>query len=383
MSCSIRKFSYITISFLCFWSNFSIAAERPIAVASYEFNNSLSALEANVEPLTAIDPFGQNRFVEEVIFGETRWVYRFDGDNSSNEDGSENGSAGLVMKTAGLFEQDNSAYTVEMLVKFDRDAIDDYISLMSVSNRHDDVSQLSITPNNQAIGFSQHSSFEDNNHFISDTYRHLIISVKPIINEGLNHVSIYLDGQLVYFNAMNSLNLNRFPNENPNQLIHFFVEGLGANSFPDEYSDGQVALIRLYNTVLSADEAQLVSQTPFIVNEDNECEASYAPEGLLTMPCVSLANAQGGVDVYDVDFQLVDNIRPFTFILTRADVNSSSFLNNECISPITLGDSFTLKTPCLSVSTVFNGVKNYQANFILFQENGMIKLSFSDSQQIE
>ena len=204
-------------------SNLAIAETRPTAIASYNFNNSLSPSETSAFALTAINPQGTSTFRAETVFGESRTVYHFDGNPVDGE------NAGLALKTTGLFSQANPSYSVEMVVKFDRESTSsNFITLISNSNlQRGTASPLFITNIHQGIEFSQHSVFDDINRFTANTYHHLSITLENIAGENLNHVNIYLDGQLIWNNALNQFNLDAYPVDNPEQILHFFADNIG------------------------------------------------------------------------------------------------------------------------------------------------------------
>ena len=352
-------------------SNIALAIDRPTAVASYNFNNTLNPTELNAFPLTAIDPISQNRFLEDIVFGQSKIVYRFDGNTNADE------NSGLALKTTGLFTEENPAYSLEMLVKFDQTATNNgYITLFDTHNRQQGNS-LFITPNNQAIGFSRHSTFQTENTVSANTYHHIIITVEKIAGEELNHVTIYLNGEAVFNNAINTINLNQYP-ENPEQLIHFFADAITEGA---DFSDGHVALIRLYNQTLSADEVTVLNQTPFLPlpTTENECTATFSPEGVLSVPCVSVPEANGTLISYQGDLSFIDNERPFAFQLTRAAINTnqSNLTTNQCMATFTSNGLVTL--PCVTVQSAFTNATSYQATLQLNSAFENITFSLIDA----
>jgi hypothetical protein len=59
------------------------------------------------------------------------------------------------------------------------------------------------------------------------------------------------------------MNLDSEPDENPNRLLGLFLDNV-VLSGQGEYSSGKVALIRLWEGVLSPQEAQTLAASPFV-----------------------------------------------------------------------------------------------------------------------
>ena len=52
----------------------SAAWANLVPLATYEFQNTLSANQGGVAPLTAVDPLGQSGFQTATLYGQTRQV---------------------------------------------------------------------------------------------------------------------------------------------------------------------------------------------------------------------------------------------------------------------------------------------------------------------
>src|SRR5579863_5293966 len=89
-----------------------IPAAHADLVAAYTFNNTLSAVEAGVNPLTAVDPLGTSGYQTATVFGNSQVVYHFNGAASPPAD-----QGGLDFNTTGLLSSND--YSVEMVVELD------------------------------------------------------------------------------------------------------------------------------------------------------------------------------------------------------------------------------------------------------------------------
>lgn len=60
-------------------------AADPLPVATWRFDRTLAADQAGAPALGVIDPLGLSGFVQDTVFGETRWVWRFDGNSTPSQ----------------------------------------------------------------------------------------------------------------------------------------------------------------------------------------------------------------------------------------------------------------------------------------------------------
>ncbi|MBL8469763.1 MAG: PEP-CTERM sorting domain-containing protein, partial [Methyloversatilis discipulorum] len=105
-------------------------AAAPTAVATWNFNNTLAADEAGKPALTVIDPLATSGFMMDTVFGESRWVYRFDGNATPSQ------QAGLFVDSSGLLDADD-AYSVDIVFQFEADTAS-WENIFGVSNRQSD-----------------------------------------------------------------------------------------------------------------------------------------------------------------------------------------------------------------------------------------------------
>ena len=221
------------------------ASATPVSVATYEFNDTLAANEAGVVDLVAIDPLGSNGFETATVFGETRTVYRFDGNKVPLVE-----QAGLSLDTNGLITGDS--YSVEMVFDFsERDG--EWRRILDVSNRQSD-NGFYVNPDNELEVFpvGEGPTLWTNNEF-----HHVVLT-----NDGADQVTAYLDGIFQFDLTTDVMDFSFYPGQNPDRLMHFFADNLIAGGL-QEFSDGRVSLIRIYDLELDDQQVADLGNDPF------------------------------------------------------------------------------------------------------------------------
>jgi hypothetical protein len=214
------------------------AGALPIPVATYSLDGSLAADEAGVNALVAIDPLGLNEFRMENVFGIDRLVYRFDGNSSQT-----NQQAGLKLDTRGILDTDDS-YSVEMIFRFD---VNDssWENILGVSDRSSD-NAFYVAPSGGLQVYPQSAGVTP---VTQDEWHHITLTNNG--DSGL--VTGYLDGVFQFDLVSSSLDFSSYVADNPERWMHFFTDNLSGGGY-GEFADGSVALIRLYDLELNADE---------------------------------------------------------------------------------------------------------------------------------
>jgi hypothetical protein len=209
-------------------------------VASYSFYNSLAAQEGGVVALVPINPLGANGFVSDTVFGQTRTVYAFNGNAMPIDQ-----QAGLELVTSGLIAPNN--YSVAMIFKFTQNN-DLYRRILDVqdgaadSGFYVDVSNLlRVYP----VGWGT-------TQFTNDVYHQVVLTDA---NTGV--VKLYLDGGLEATMNTTLMDINNVDN-----LLIFFRDN-NQGSYLNEYSSGRVALIQLFDSILSDAEVAALYNAPF------------------------------------------------------------------------------------------------------------------------
>lgn len=241
------KLPVILVSVLAVLSLASGATQAaPVAVATWNFDNTLAADEAGAPALTPIDPLGLNSFMTDTVFGETRQVYRFDGNRLPVTQ-----QAGLSVNTTGLLDGDN-AFSVEMVFQFEQN-LTSWESILGVSNRQSD-NAFYVEPGNHLQVFPTGGGPTI---FTFGEYHHVTLT-----NDGAGTVTAYLDGIFQFDLNSSSMNFSSYVAQNPDRLIHFFADNVVGGG-QGEFADGRVALIKLYDEELTEEEVGDLGDDPF------------------------------------------------------------------------------------------------------------------------
>ena len=221
------------------------ATAAPVAVATWNFNNTLAADEAGAPALSAIDPLGASGFVTDTVFGVTRQVYRFDGNQTPSE------QAGLSVGTVGLLDGDN-AYSVDIVFQFEANQ-SSWENIFGVSNRQSD-NGFYVEPGNKLQVWPTGGGPTT---FTFGDYHRVTLT-----NRGNGTVTAYMDGIFQFDLSTASMDFSAYAGVNPSRLIHFFADNV-AGGGQGEFADGRVALIRLYDIELSrSDVVDIGTGTP-------------------------------------------------------------------------------------------------------------------------
>jgi hypothetical protein len=215
-----------------------VATARAGVVASYQFQNSLISEYGSAPSLTPINPLGLNGFQSATVFGQSRNVYRFDGNANATQ------NAGLTLDTTGLVSPTN--YSVEFVFQFTQTPF--WRKVLDFNDRSGEPG-LYIDPNSKVtlLGAGTGSAS-----FLTNTYYHLLLTNAS----GTNQAKAYLNGVLQFTTISNTADIS-----NSGDLLHFFVDNAATSG--TEYSDGMVALIRLYDNVLTQAEVTQKASSPF------------------------------------------------------------------------------------------------------------------------
>jgi hypothetical protein len=241
-------FSALLYSVFCFF--FAAAAwATPLSYATYRFGNTLTALEGGVPALTAVDPEAANTFTTATVFGNSRTVYQWSAANLSPAD-----EAGLSFPAGGL--ADLTSYSVQMIFSFSqRDTL--YRRILDVQNRQSDggfyVAGASH-PNNLELAGSGAPIADGSHTFSLNTFYDVVL-----VNSG-GTVSVYFNGALDFSVVSTEMNANNV--NNPGKLINLFLDN-NVGSGQEEYSNGQIALFRVWNGALSGTDVTALDANPF------------------------------------------------------------------------------------------------------------------------
>jgi len=213
------------------------------AVATYRFNNNFNADEDGVPALIPTNPLGTSAFVPDIVFGQPRPVWSFDGNAVP-----ANQEAGLTLNTTDLVVPNE--YSIELVFLFTQEQ-GQWRRIIDVQNRQSDNGFYVDPLNNLSIYPVSSSTAEWSN----NVYHHVVLT-----NDG-STVNTYLDGGAGFATTTGLLNLNNV--NNPGYFMHFFLDNV-AGGGAGEFSDGRVALVRLWRGVLTAAEVSQLAQNPFV-----------------------------------------------------------------------------------------------------------------------
>lgn len=214
------------------------AAYADSLVAAYTFNNTLAAVEAGVAPLTAVDPLGTSAYQTRNVFGVNQTTYHFDGAASPVTD-----QGGLDFNTTGLLSGDNN-YSVEMVVELT--SATGWRRLLDSLDRQSDAG-LYIDPSNNLDSFPNGGSSSP---FTPDTFFDIFVTV-----DSANTVTGYFGGVQQFSETSPSLDI-------ATDKLGFFLDNV-VSSGQGEWSSGNVALVKVFNTALTAQEVAAETADPF------------------------------------------------------------------------------------------------------------------------
>jgi hypothetical protein len=207
-------------------STFEVSGVTP--AAEFVFQGSL-ADEVGGPPLGLVGQPGQ--FADATVFGIPQQVYEFDANQ------------GLELATEGLIAADE--YSLEMIFRFDDDS--GYRKIVDFENQTRDTG---LYVNNGRLVFYGGAI---NGTAPAGQYVQVILTR----NAATKEVVAYIDGFEVF----------RFTDDsdiavidNPNHSLRFFVDDDPTNN--NEASSGALALLRVYDDVLTAEDVALLTLSP-------------------------------------------------------------------------------------------------------------------------
>jgi hypothetical protein len=212
--------------------------------ATYLFEDSLSAEEPGAPDLISVDPLGMNHFDDAFVYGQTRRIFQWVGNAFPTDE-----QAGLSLVTTDLVPSNN--YSVEMVFKFFAEP-PTWGRVIDVQERQSD-NGFYVSPAQHLQVWEDGSLAEGSAIFTADEFHHVVLTDDA--SSGM--VKAYLDGVLQLTGATTVMNIN-----NPDDLMNFFLdnlEGIGTG----EFANGQIALLRLYDDVLTDDTVAALAQNPF------------------------------------------------------------------------------------------------------------------------
>lgn len=224
------------------------SATAATVAATYDFNGGFIANEAGAPALTPVDPQSSSAFQTDSVFGQTRTVWAFNGANVPTDQ-----QAGLTLNTTNLIAPED--YSLDLVCKFTmRDGA--WRRIVDVQNRQSD-NGFYVDPSNNLDIYPVSGSTAA---WTNNVYHHVVLT-----DDG-TQVVVYLDGISQFTSLTSEMNLDFDPTSNPDRLLGLFVDNVVAGG-QGEWSAGSVALARVWNGVLTPDQAQAIAANPFAVPE--------------------------------------------------------------------------------------------------------------------
>jgi hypothetical protein len=188
----------------------------------------------------AVDPLGLNSFENAIISGQNRRVYHWDGNASP-----PNQQAGLSLDTTGVIPTND--YSVELVFEF-LEGNNAWRRIVDVQDRTSD-NGFYVDPSNHLNVFPVG---DGTTAWTNNAFHHVVLT-----DASTSTVKGYLDGALEFTLSTSVMHIN-----NPGNLVHFFLDNTAGDG-QGEFSDGRVALIRVYEGVLTDSEVSQLAQSPF------------------------------------------------------------------------------------------------------------------------
>lgn len=207
-------------------------------VATYTFNNNLAAQQSGVAALTAVNPENTSQFTTANVFGDDRTVYNFNGVASPPAD-----QGGLDFTTTGLISDD--VYSAEIV--FSLTGSSGWRRLLDSLDRQSD-DGLYIDPSNNLDLYPTGAGTSTN--FQANTFYDLIVTV-----DASNNVVGYINGTQQF--ALTSTNLDVATN-----TLGLFLDNTAAGG-QGEWSSGDIALFKVFNTALTPAQVAAEAANPF------------------------------------------------------------------------------------------------------------------------
>ncbi len=208
-------------------------------VAAYTFDNTLAAVESGVAALTAVDPLNEAAYQAANVFGTIQTAYHFDGQANTPLD-----EGGLDFNTTGLISSND--YSVEMVLELsDRDNA--WRRLLDSSDRQSD-DGLSIDPSNNLDDFP--SVAGSGSVFTVNSFFDIFVTVDPS-----NTVAGYFSGVQQFSTTSTSLDV-------ATNTLGFYLDNVVGGG-QGEWSSGNVALIKVFDTALTPEEVAEETADPF------------------------------------------------------------------------------------------------------------------------
>ncbi len=216
-------------------------AQNAVQVSNYLFQDTLNPQRAGSAALIASNESGNNRFITDTVFGQTRKVYDMQGSRSPLS-----AQGGLTYLAKDKVSRDN--YSIELVFAMSAGSTG-WRRVYGCVNRTRSEG-LALDPSGYLAYYSGVSSTA-NDKLAAGTYYHVVMVKKP------GEVLLYLNGALVASRVGTTLGVMDAA-VNPEQLVQLFLSN---DVF--EWAPARIALFRAYAGPLSAAEVKEIYASPF------------------------------------------------------------------------------------------------------------------------
>jgi hypothetical protein len=222
---------------------------RPASLkATYQLNQTFAADQPSAPALVAVDPQAASTFVADTVLGVTRTVWAFNGLASPPDQ-----QAGLALVTPGLVNP--QSYSVDMVVELTA-GDGGWRRLLDVQDRQSD-DGFYVDPSNNLDIYRISGSTAA---FTTGAYHHVAMTVDG--TAAMPIVRAYLDGVLQFSSLTSEMALDADPASNPDQVLGIFLDNI-AGGGQGEWSPGRLAILRLWDGVLTDMQAAALAASPF------------------------------------------------------------------------------------------------------------------------
>lgn len=244
-------------------STLSLVSGAWAGSSTYLFNNSLAAEEVGTPALTSVDPLGNNGFTTATVFGVSRPVFAWDGNRSPVAQ-----QAGLLCDTSFLV--DPTAYSVELVFKFTEDT-GTWRRIIDTTGRLADTG-FYVEPGDR---LQVYNAVTGTSNFTTDEFHYITLTV------GNDTVKAYFDGQLELTSSTDKLNIL-------DPIVSLFVDNNLGGPAQTEFADGQIALFKISDGVLTDEEIDDIAEDPFEGTEPPPPAIPLPATALMALPVAAL-----------------------------------------------------------------------------------------------
>lgn len=215
-------------------------AQNAVQVSNYLFQDSFNPQRAGSAALTPVNPSGNNRFLTDTVFGQSRRVYEMNGAAPRAAEG------GFTYNAKNKVPREN--YSVDFVFAFSSPIAGTWRRILDVVNRTRSEG-LYVDPSGYINYYS--GAGTNVNALQTGTYYHVALVKRP------GQIFVYVNGALAASRTDGTTLGVMDETLNPDQLVHFLLDDDG------EWASAKIALFRVYSGALTAAEIQTIYSAPF------------------------------------------------------------------------------------------------------------------------